>query len=85
MRSSALDLVRGGLGTVWIYVVAPILGALMGVGFEWILKGKPTTAGAGAAQRPPGVDDSTPTRARQVNQEQVFGARGQSATFCGTN
>jgi len=43
-RSLAPDLVRGDLGTAWIYVVGPILGALIGVAFEWILKGKPTTA-----------------------------------------
>ena len=43
------------------YVAGPILGALIGVGFEWILRGKPTTAGAQAAQGFLGDDDSTPT------------------------
>jgi aquaporin Z len=50
VRSLAPDLVRGDLSTTWIYLVGPIVGALIGVAFEWILKGKPTTAGAIAAQ-----------------------------------
>ncbi len=50
VRSLAPDLVRGDFDTSWIYVVGPILGALLGVFFEWILKGKPTPAGAIAAQ-----------------------------------
>ena len=50
VRSFAPDLVRGDLGTTWIYIVGPVLGALIGVAFEWILKGKPTVAGAIAAQ-----------------------------------
>jgi len=62
VRSLAPDLVRGDLGTAWIYVVGPVLGALIGVAFEWILKGKPTTAGTLAAQGFIGVDDSTQTR-----------------------
>ena len=41
---------RGDLHTTWIYVVGPALGAVIAVGFEWILKGSPTTAGAEAAQ-----------------------------------
>ena len=50
VRSLAPDLVRGDFDTSWIYVIGPILGALVGVFFEWILKGKPTPAGAIAAQ-----------------------------------
>jgi aquaporin Z len=50
VRSLAPDLMRGDLSTTWIYVVGPVLGALIGVAFEWILKGKPTVAGALAAQ-----------------------------------
>jgi aquaporin Z len=50
VRSLAPDLLRGDLGTAWIYVVGPMLGALIGVAFEWILKGKPTTSGSLAAQ-----------------------------------
>jgi aquaporin Z len=42
-------------------VVGPILGAMIGVAFEWILKGKPTSAGTLAAQGSIGVDDSTQT------------------------
>ena len=57
VRSLAPDLVRGDFHTTWIYVVGPFLGALIGVGFEWILKGKPTAAGGVAAQGTLGVDD----------------------------
>ena len=49
-RSFAPDLVRGDLSTTWVYVVGPIAGGLIAVGFEWILKGKPSAAGAAAAQ-----------------------------------
>lgn len=50
VRSLAPDLLRGDLHTTWIYIVGPLLGALIGVVFEWILKGEPTTAGSLAAQ-----------------------------------
>lgn len=50
VRSFGPDLVRGNFGTTWIYVAGPLLGALIGVGFEWLLKGKPTAAGTEAAQ-----------------------------------
>lgn len=50
VRSFAPDLVRGDLGTTWIYVLGPLVGALIAVGFEWILKGHPTAAGSAAAQ-----------------------------------
>jgi aquaporin Z len=50
VRSLAPDLVRGDFNTSWIYIVGPVLGALAAVYFEWILKGKPTTAGTIAAQ-----------------------------------
>ena len=60
VRSLAPDLLRGDLNTTWIYVAGPILGALIGVVFEWILKGKPSTSGTLAAQ---GYldDDTIPT------------------------
>jgi aquaporin Z len=57
-RSFAPDLVRGDLSTTWIYIVGPVLGALIGVAFEWILKGKPTAAGAIAAQGSLDIDDT---------------------------
>jgi aquaporin Z len=49
-RSLAPDLVRGDLHTTWIYVAGPLLGALVGVAFEWILRGPPTRSGATSAQ-----------------------------------
>ncbi len=56
-RSLGPDLVRGDLHTTWIYIVGPVIGALIGVAFEWILKGKPTVAGRIAAQGALGGDD----------------------------
>ncbi len=50
VRSLAPDLVRGAFNTMWIYIVGPILGALMAVCFEWILRGKPTATGTIAAE-----------------------------------
>jgi aquaporin Z len=49
-RSLGPDLVRGDLHSTWIYLVGPILGALVAVAFEWLLKGKPTAQGARAAR-----------------------------------
>ncbi|MBK5270817.1 MAG: aquaporin [Bacteroidia bacterium] len=49
-RSFAPDLIRGNLSTTWIYIVGPIIGAFIGVGFEFILKRKATDTGAIAAQ-----------------------------------
>lgn len=49
-RSFAPDLIRGNLTTTWIYVAGPLAGAAIGVVFEWLLKGPPTTAGTTAAQ-----------------------------------
>ncbi|MFN2165106.1 MAG: MIP/aquaporin family protein [Anaerolineae bacterium] len=50
VRSLCPDLIRGNLATTWIYLVGPLVGAAVGVVFEWILKGRPTTAGTIAAQ-----------------------------------
>jgi aquaporin Z len=50
VRSFAPDLVGGDMNTAWIYIAAPMIGAMIAVCFEWILKGKPTEAGATAAQ-----------------------------------
>ncbi len=53
VRSLAPDLLRGDLHTTWIYLAGPFAGALVGVAFEWILKGKATAAGTIAAQGMP--------------------------------
>lgn len=50
IRSLAPDLLRGDLSTSWIYLVGPLAGALIGVAFEWILKGPPTAKGSETAQ-----------------------------------
>jgi aquaporin Z len=50
IRSLAPDLVRGNFTTAWIYIAGPLIGAMIAVGFEWILKGKPTEAGTRAAE-----------------------------------
>ena len=49
-RSLAPDLLRGDFSTSWIYLAGPLVGALIGVAFEWILKGPPTAKGSETAQ-----------------------------------
>lgn len=49
-RSLAPDLVRGDFSTTWIYFAGPLLGVVIGVAFEWLLKGPPSPAGDVAAQ-----------------------------------
>jgi aquaporin Z len=51
VRSFAPDLVRGDMSTTWVYIAGPIIGAMIAVGFEWILKGNATTAAGDAAAR----------------------------------
>ena len=58
VRSFAPDLVRGDFGTTWVYLAGPAAGALIGVFFEWILKGKATAAGTIAAQGTLGTGES---------------------------
>jgi len=41
-RTLGPDLVRGDFNTTWIYVIATFVGGIIAVGFEWILKGKPS-------------------------------------------
>jgi aquaporin Z len=59
VRSLAPDLVRGNFSTTWVYLVGPMIGALIGVAFEWILKGKPSVSGTISAQGTLEIDDST--------------------------
>ena len=49
-RSFGPELIGGNLTDYWIYLVGPIIGALLAVAFEYVLKGKATKAGAEAAQ-----------------------------------
>ena len=62
VRSLAPDLVRGEFGSTWVYLVGPLAGAMIAVGFEWILKGPPTTTGAVAAQGTLQEDEAAPDR-----------------------
>jgi len=55
-RSFAPDLIGGDLAHHWIYLVGPLVGAMVAVGLEWILRGKATKAGADAAQGIVGED-----------------------------
>lgn len=50
VRSLAPDVVRWDFTSAWIYLVGPLAGAMIGVVFEWILKGSPTPTGTEAAQ-----------------------------------
>jgi aquaporin Z len=56
-RSLGPMLVGGDLTHYWVYLVGPLVGAMIAVGFETILRGRPTKAAADAAQ---GVLDSDP-------------------------
>jgi aquaporin Z len=56
-RSFAPEVIAGDLTDWWIYLVGPLAGAMVAVGFEYILKGGPTQAGADAAQ---GILDADP-------------------------
>jgi aquaporin Z len=57
IRSLAPDIIRGDFNTTWIYIVGPILGAMLGVIAEWILKGKATKFGTLAAQGTLGFEE----------------------------
>ena len=57
-RSLAPMLVGGNLDHYWVYLVGPIVGALIAVVFEYILRGRPTKGGAEAAQ---GILDEDPS------------------------
>ncbi|MBK6762479.1 MAG: aquaporin [Micrococcales bacterium] len=50
MRSFAPALVGWDFTSYWAYLVGPLVGAMVAVFFEWILRGKPTKGGAAAAQ-----------------------------------
>jgi aquaporin Z len=49
-RTFGPDLVRGDLAHTWIYFAGPLIGAVVAVGVEWLLKGPPTKSGDRAAQ-----------------------------------
>ncbi len=49
-RSLGPALVGWDFSNYWVYVVGPLVGAMLAVLFEFILRGKPTKAGAYAAQ-----------------------------------
>jgi aquaporin Z len=49
-RTLGPDLVRGDMSTTFIYIAGPCIGALIAVGFEWMLKGSATAAGTSAAE-----------------------------------
>ena len=57
-RSFGPMLVAGNLSDYWIYLVGPLVGAMVAVGFEWILRGRATKAGTEAAQGLLADDDS---------------------------
>ena len=50
VRSFAPAVVGGNLTHVGIYLAGPIIGAIVAIGFEYVLKGKATCSGSQAAQ-----------------------------------
>jgi len=48
-RSFAPAVIGGDLTSFWVYIVGPLLGATIAVGFEYILRGKATASGRRAA------------------------------------
>ena len=50
IRSLGPALVGWDFTAYWAYVVGPLVGALIAVSFEWVLRGAPTKGGAAAAQ-----------------------------------
>ena len=60
VRSLAPDLLIGDFSTAWVYLIGPLVGALIAVAFEWILKGPPTTTGTIAAQGTLDGDEAAP-------------------------
>jgi aquaporin Z len=49
-RSFGPDLVLGNFDHYWVYVVGPVLGAAIAVGFAFVLRGRSDVGGAAAAQ-----------------------------------
>jgi aquaporin Z len=49
-RSFGPDLVLGNFDHYWVYVVGPLLGAAIAVGFAFVLRGRGDVGGAAAAQ-----------------------------------
>jgi aquaporin Z len=49
-RSFAPDLVLGDFQHLWVYLVGPLAGAAIAVGFAWVLRGPGDSGGAAAAR-----------------------------------
>ncbi len=60
VRSLAPDLLIGDFSAAWIHLIGPLVGAMIAVAFEWILKGPPTTTGTIAAQGTLEGDEAAP-------------------------
>jgi aquaporin Z len=50
-RSFGPDLVLGDFGHFWVYLVGPLAGATLAVGFAWVLRGPGGDRGGVAAAR----------------------------------
>jgi aquaporin Z len=73
-RSFGPDLVLADFAHYWVYVVGPIAGGLIAVGFAWILRGAGGDVGGLAAAR--GALDE---RVQEAKREDAAGGSGQPA------
>jgi aquaporin Z len=48
-RSFGPDLARGDLSTWWVYLIGPVVGAVIAVGLAYVLRGPPRVQEATAA------------------------------------
>lgn len=57
-RTLGPNLIGGDLGPYWVYLIGPILGGLLAVGFAYVLRGRADRGGRMAAQGALGLGDS---------------------------